>query len=105
MIVQRLYESMEEMNFFGFAQTIYAYRLYVRSDTAPAKEGKADLISMTYPQYQAAIAEFPTRLKYVITNSEVPTLELIEKASKNQWNLSRNREDSFLRNYNNLIFL
>jgi hypothetical protein len=49
MVVQRLYDSMEEMNFFGFAQTIYAYRLYVRSDNAPKKEGNADLISMTYP--------------------------------------------------------
>lgn len=39
---------MEEMNFFGFAQTIYAYRLYVRSNTNPGKEGNADLISMTY---------------------------------------------------------
>jgi len=48
MITQRLYENMEEMNFFGFAQTIYAYRLYVRSNDSPAKEGNADLISMTY---------------------------------------------------------
>ena len=30
---------------------------------------------------------------------------MIEKASKNNWGLYRNRDDSFLRSYNNLIFL
>lgn len=35
----------------------------------------------------------------------VPTQEQIETTSTNYWGLRRNREDSFLRNYNNLIFL
>lgn len=41
----------------------------------------------------------------MINNSEVPAQEDVDSASKNYWGLNKNREDSFLRNYNNLIFL
>lgn len=75
MIVQRLFEDMEEMNFFGFSQTIYAYRLYIKSDDSGTLEAGAPVISMTYAQYQTAIADFPSRLKYLIANSQVPTIE------------------------------
>jgi hypothetical protein len=35
----------------------------------------------------------------------VPTQELIDESSRTYWGLKKNREDTFMRNYNNLIFL
>lgn len=40
-----------------------------------------------------------------MTDSKIPTFDEIEASSKLYWGLNRNRENSFLRNYNNMLFL
>lgn len=37
MVVERLYTGMNELTFFGFAQTVYGYRLYVEACDTPEK--------------------------------------------------------------------
>lgn len=36
MIISRLVEDMDNQTFYGFVQTVYAYRLYVKADAPHA---------------------------------------------------------------------
>ena len=47
MVIQRLVEDMDDsMNFFGFVQTVYSYRLWVNADKSPRKNDGTDNITM-----------------------------------------------------------
>lgn len=70
----------------------------------PAVNG-ADVLTMSAVEFTACLKKLPERLQYIITNSEVPPYKTISDVSSSYWGLSKNREDSFLRSYNNLIFL
>lgn len=106
MVVQRLFEDIKELSFFGLAQTIFAYRLYLRATHTPVDGGAGETVHMTKEDFNKIIDErFPKRLQHLINSSKVPTYAEIETASKNFWGLGSDREDSFLKTFNNLIFL
>ena len=60
---------------------------------------------MDFPTFDNAIKLMPTRLQYLLNNSDVPTVDQINAASSQLHGEAGNVENKYLVNFNNLIFM
>lgn len=51
---------MQNMTFFAFAQTVFAYRVYVAGVAAPEKANNgSDVLTLDLPSFTALLTKFP----------------------------------------------
>lgn len=82
LVVNKLFKNMQDMNFYTFAQTIFAYRMWVKACSAPEKAvNGSDIVFMNFADFEATYTKFPKRLQYLIENTEIPSQEDIDKTS------------------------
>lgn len=107
MVVSKMFQDMDELDFYGLAQTIYAFRLYKsKTHNSLAQAAKdPNEFSLNKDDFKKITLTMPTRLQNLINNTMIPTLDQVEKASKLINVNDIEREAKYLRNYNNMIFL
>lgn len=111
LVIDKLFIDMDGLDFVSLCATVWAYRAYQTQGTAAATDFTASsgslgrIITLSQPRFTEILTSFPARVRNVIDNSGVPDQATIETASAAYWGTPRNRENTFLGNFNNLIFL
>lgn len=103
LVVEMIFTDMDSMDFYALAQSIFGFRTFLKNSDPDAVNPL--LKTMNLAKFEALVLTYPARLQTVITNSDVPTQKEIETASTQYWLLNPVSDDTFLRNFNNLIFM
>lgn len=110
-IIKILFEDDEDMDFLEFAISVKALRLYLDDyGMAPSQDtfqqsARYNPVSMSKEKFMLAYKKLPTVFQYLMESSYVPSVQEIETAATNLRGKPSGGEDSFLKGYNNLIFL
>lgn len=100
-VVEQIFKDNEKKNFYNFITHIYAFRMFTGASVLTNGTPIFTLASFT----SLMTKSFPERLQFIINQSLVPEQTEVEDASKTFWNLPTINEDTYLKEYNNLVFL
>ena len=110
-VVHKLFEEVDEMDFYALAICIKALRMYVaKYEDIPEDQAQISIdgirdVTMNKVKFKKAIESLPVVSANLIENSYVPKQQDVELANKSLKGKFQTRENQFLKNYNNLIFL